>query len=670
MPKTGNHQGLHELIEDVHYFIPSSLHERSGSEVRRSRARRRARMSRISLTYQELLDRMQSRLGERHMPKSTSFGNLVSALKAYLKASAFTLEFPVGSELRAGYYKARDGYVAQLNRRSPCPSKQYVSNWKSMFRTWHLFVLVLDREAAGRDRTRTPLQQALRSLFRGKVRVKTTAINAGVPHATLKRWLDGARPRLGCERLLKRLESYFRMKRGSLVDLAPRAVSGAVEEAPPESDYCRRLKEQVADPYRVPIGDISASGRKEFIGWVIYKTDGAGSGNRILRTTPRGNRPWGLRKIEFVASPNDWVDKVRGKHCATAGIHFGTVSSFWGFLKREKSKGGLGLSAGKAQTLAHFVNIEKVSAWLDWRVERSGGIRGQNVGRLLMHVSTLCNPNHGYLVSRPGIGRKAGICSAKKWKERCKLAYDSYRSALKDLPKKPQKSRDPFEPIASILALDDPTTAVLDAARRMDADRPTKGGKQEAIWARSRLLLALLASHGLRARNMKELTYRKDNTGQLRQDPDGAWRIVIDKQCFKNEKGAASDRDYNSVVPKKVWVYITQWLSRHRQFLARTDSDLVFVCANKQGAIWKGLNRTFERLSRRYFQNCSGTGPHCMRHIMATAIIKKGGDEGIQKAALFLHDREETVREFYGHLRCEDGTRARDRLLGDFFDKL
>jgi integrase len=669
MFKKAKSVGLHELIPNVHYFIPISLHERSGGEVRRFRARRHPKMSRELLTYQDLKDQMRHRLGEPDMPKPKAYPNLVSALQTMMKERAYSDTSLVGSELRFGFYKMRDEHLARLENRLPAPTKDYIANRKSLLKTWHLFVLLLDREAAARDGGASPLQIALRSLFAHGVPVKPTAIKTGVPLASLKRWLAGARPRVGCERLLTRLERFFRMSPGTLVTLAPRErQSSPGELAPPISAYRQRLRAQRADPYRMRPWEASAGFQQDWRGWLDHKTDGSGSVGGLLRKTPRGNQNWRLRDIrDRVPSPNDWVSIVRGKHCPSALMCFGFISAFIGYLMREESKGGLGMAAEQAQTLGQICNIENVNSFLAWTVERSGGIEHSYLSSMLTRAAMLCNPNHGFLVSCPAIGRKIGVVDRKKWVARCKTAYKAYCSAKKQLPKNPKKSRDPNEPISSILALDNPLDAVVDAVRRIDADRPTLGGKAEAIWARKRLLLTLLASNPLRARNLRELTYRKDNTGQLRQEPDGAWKIVIDKPHFKNERGAARDRDYDVTVQAALWPHISRYINEYRPWLTSSACDLLFTSSTSSNSAWDGLNRAFEALTRRYFQNCDGTGPQSMRHIVATAIVKCGGGDGFAVAALVLHDREATVRAHYGHLRAEDGSRAIDRMLGDSF---
>jgi integrase len=62
---------------------------------------------------------------------------------------------------------------------------------------------------------------------------------------------------------------------------------------------------------------------------------------------------------------------------------------------------------------------------------------------------------------------------------------------------------------------------------------------------------------------------------------------------------------------------------------------------------------------------CPGVGPHTIRHLIATAIIKKTGE--FNTAALVLHDREETVRKHYAHLLTEDGNTRYRSLFPSLF---
>lgn len=75
------------------------------------------------------------------------------------------------------------------------------------------------------------------------------------------------------------------------------------------------------------------------------------------------------------------------------------------------------------------------------------------------------------------------------------------------------------------------------------------------------------------------------------------------------------------------------------------------------------MNRHFATLTRKYFHGCPGSGPQCMRHIVATAIVKTTGN--FVAAALVLHDEVETVRKNYSHLCGDDGARWLAGVMGE-----
>ena len=57
-------------------------------------------------------------------------------------------------------------------------------------------------------------------------------------------------------------------------------------------------------------------------------------------------------------------------------------------------------------------------------------------------------------------------------------------------------------------------------------------------------------------------------------------------------------------------------------------------------------------ITRRFFVGTPGFGPHAMRQIVATAILKLSGS--IIRAAKALHDRPETVQKHYAFLLNDD----------------
>jgi hypothetical protein len=85
-------------------------------------------------------------------------------------------------------------------------------------------------------------------------------------------------------------------------------------------------------------------------------------------------------------------------------------------------------------------------------------------------------------------------------------------------------------PLSPLMSIDNLVAAV----KMLEAQRPLAGNHDEAVWGRDLLLLALIISNPLRARNLRELTYRPDGTGHLRKTAQGEWRIVIHRHEFMN----------------------------------------------------------------------------------------------------------------------------------------
>src|SRR4029453_17100310 len=97
------------------------------------------------------------------------------------------------------------------------------------------------------------------------------------------------------------------------------------------------------------------------------------------------------------------------------------------------------------------------------------------------------------------------------------LALTCAKNLIKDSNREGKSSRNSMEPIAHILSRENPLAAVSDATKRMDAASPSTGGEAEAIWARDRLIVKLLMSNPLRAKNIKFLTIAPLASGEPAQ---------------------------------------------------------------------------------------------------------------------------------------------------------
>jgi integrase len=96
--------------------------------------------------------------------------------------------------------------------------------------------------------------------------------------------------------------------------------------------------------------------------------------------------------------------------------------------------------------------------------------------------------------------------------------------------------------------------------------------------------------------------------------------------------------------------------------LASSSNPYLFTVGKHSDEPYHHLNRHFAAITQRYFTRCAGTGPHIMRRIVATTILKLHPNAWAA-AAYVLHDQEATVRKNYAHLRSDDAARWVDALM-------
>lgn len=431
------------------------------------------------------------------------------------------------------------------------------------------------------------MQSALSELVKKGATVKGTAKATGVPLATLKRWLKGAAPNAKSVGWLPRLERYFALPAGALGDLVPQGVhkpSGVPADAPPD-DYRQRLRANCRSPYALkePLPALKEEWLhllrfKAAVGQTMAGFDSqaftqrsgrSGGARRSLRLAKQKGSRWSGTSLPVVANTEKaWFAMHDGNYVATAAVNWTMVSQFLGWLQLATDRGGVGLTAGDAQTLANLTRDDYIEGYIEWRVERAGGVVHNGVKTFLTLVRGLCNPRTGFLTqSYATFSLATDARDEQEWRKFCESTYHFAVHAAEDLSPHLQRSRDPFRAIGPSLELPNPLDAVADAIARLDADRPSTGGLREAVWARDRLLVKLLASNPLRDKNLRLLTYKDDNSGHLRK-VNGEWRIAIPRHEFKNARGAARHRPYDMPVRREVWPDIERYLRDYRPVLA------------------------------------------------------------------------------------------------------
>ncbi len=643
----------------AHYLIPASLNESSQAGMRRVKRARTPTMNPKELTFSQLMAHYVATIPTT---ETASKANMRSALNQFLDERGIPESAAIGSALRIMYYKNRDGHLEALRRQGR--SVAYVANRKSYLGRWHAHLASLDRAHAAAAGTRTPLQVTLREVI-GKSQVKHVARSCGVPLASLNRWLSGSGIRRESLRHLGKIERFFGLADGFLTALVIDDRAPMHERVAPRKltiEYRKRLRDQSSRAYGITV--FTPTFQAQWADFLRYKT-----ADYVLGKERYRHGQWRATR-EHAAQHLDrkWYARTPdGRYVATASVVWYQTSQYLGWMCLPSEKGGLGLDPQSVQSLSCYADLDKLVQYTEWRRARAGDHAHAGVLSLLVLAKSLCHPTMGYLTQTPSIGAALGM-NANEWVAHCTAAHAGLLKVHGALAGKMTVSRDPFEPIASILALPNPLDAVADAVARMDAHRPTTGGTSEAVWARDRLLVKLLASNPLRAKNLKLLTFEKDNTGNLRQDADGTWRIVLPRQVFKNATGAAKHREYSMPVNKAVWPDIERYLKCYRPMLAAEGNNRVFVSREDPGGIMHSLHRRFFALTVRYF-DCEGFGPHAMRHIVATTILKLSPNNWTT-AALVLHDQEATVRQHYAKLFPEDGAKWLDSIAGSAFARM
>lgn len=650
--------------------VPVSLNISQSSQIQTKRAdKRKKKMSAsVSLTFRTLSEEMNRRAAESAI-KASILPNLHSALKAFITTSGLSEDCVIGSILRASFYRNLASHVEIL--KSEGRSKSYIANRKSLLGKWSSLVHQIDRLDALTNNTKTPFQIALEDIFKQANTTPTELARAlNISKPTFRRWLLGAQPQQSALPTLRRIESFFAMESNSLVSLAfEHNYFKPVETTEPKKiEYRERLAVVSKDHYQLKI--ITEQLAREWQALLVHKTEKMPLLKRYS--------PWVA--TEFITKGKTESNEyhfVKGKYVPTSQILWLHLVSYLGWMSRSTEADGAGYSVDDVQTIAWLSHKAMVHRFLRWKIDRAGDKVHNGIVSFVKLIKALTHPVHGYLTQMPSLNQHLPEGARhENWKDACREAFEWSSEMKRNFSATGlELSRAPMEPIKHILELPAPLEAIADMTSRMRACRPVTGGVEEAIWARDLLLIGLMASNPLRAKNIKLMTYKADNSGNLYKKPDGSWNLRIDKRAFKNLKGAAGTEDYDVEITSNVWPAIEQYLHVYRPMLADADKvDFVFLSSlteKPKGYIgpWVSLSRRIFFLTKRFLWNCPGIGAHGLRYIVGTAILKKNPDAwGLAAAA--LHDKEETVRAHYAHLRMRDKVSHAHKSLSSSYARI
>lgn len=500
----------------------------------------------------------------------------------------------------------------------------------------------------------------------------------GIDAATFSHWIrQRGHPSSQFRPVLLQMETLLQLEPGTLISRSGidfRDSLKGVRNSSAKTDFSERVLEGQRNPYAII--EPSEELRAEWQDLVRHKT------SEILRPNEKRHSSWRVKPRHRVSQRLTWAAEVGSPHylCVTADLAWKFLSNCLGYLSRPDLAGALAISPDKL-TLALVSDSERVIACLRFQKERSGTYNSGTY-TLVSHIAQMLRPETGYLWQNVHFAAKLPreiqfamgydpamslVDKEHVWHHWCQSnrtrLYEVYNQLAEQ--KVIRQSRDPKAPIREILARRRPVTALVEMILKMKAALPSiNQPTQRLAFLRDLLLIQLLTANPLRIHNYAILKWRADNSSNLFQTEDGAWRIRFNPEDFKNQKGAAQ-KPYEVAVSRHLWQEIEYYLKEVRPHLqGALESDFVFrpTKVNSHSRMadktlpWAidAMSLRIQSLTRTFIPNSSGFGTHAFRHIIATDFLKNHPGN-FMSVAFILHDTLKTVMDEYAHVSTEHG---------------
>ena len=465
-----------------------------------------------------------------------------------------------------------------------------------------------------------------------------------------------------------------------------------------------------ADPYRLYLSGIAAAQVRhpplskamaaDFSELVTFKTSDVPTPSIPRRKKATGSRRrqkvtdgrWDLSSVETIESGLKKV--VSALQTAVAARTNGRGE--WNPLC------GLGIFVNSECVRAAFACI---AAERYKRLEEVGALESMDVGVIRNNVvyaeidASLCRiiagwfeKETGYFTHRPrhldpvpGLLDETFIKQATAdWVKAATTAYTEMSQIADDIEAAAKQIRNPWFRIEPIISRDDPLTPLFDAIELLASHRPGLYSSPVSIayHDRQQLIVHLLLNSRLRASNVRELTWRKDNKGQLRQDKDGTWIIVLRQELLKNAGSSALPPNGEDVVIELDKEDATLYKALDNYLLGLAPTRNVLLTGKPTNVLFPGLSKNGVMTEQNFYKvvahftasylvkfpwrdgGIEGVlpfGPHAIRHLVATHVIKTTGT--VEAAANALLDSVETLRKTYARFLTRDKSRLTNRII-------
>jgi hypothetical protein len=613
-------------------------------------------------TYNQLIDRVQRETLAVKNSKQ-QLANYTTTLNSYLAFIGKTTDSPVGPELSILFEDTCRRYCDSLglSRRTMLDRRSHLNKWRKAAEA-------LRTEDGSQGPAGSPQSSDFHELLRIAVAqtgqsTKGLAREVEMSFTTLGRWLRGAVPNTRARPSIHRLEKALGMRRGQLSEALSK-LDKSSEPAQIEAQpivYREELASRLKRPYFLPARDFSLELLAEVKTFYEYKT--------VRR--PALKRSKGGKWAVYPSSQRPdqpTVPFAPNTVCVTYGMFTAMLSSYLGYICLAPAEGGMGRTRSEAQTIAWLAVPDAIEGFMTFLKARSNGLTHGGHDRIARQIRSLVQPATGYLTQQPGFAESLpSDVRPEDWDRMCaeaRVTVTEWGNDAVDI------SRDPSDPIAGLLALDDPLEPVIQAVSELDrlALAAPDGGYDEAGHKRDALLLSMLLVNPLRLRNYVSMSIFQNRAGYIYLS-GSQYRISIAKAGFKNGKSQGV-QNYDVGIPAFLTARIAEYLEVYRTVLVGKNKDVgVLFPSRRSGRTYPKLGRHIHKLTKRLIPGCPGAGPHAFRHLVATVWLTKNPGDYLTVAEL-LNDRLATVMKHYAHLNKDDSlSRYASQLEGLFKSK-
>lgn len=541
----------------------------------------------------------------------------------------------------------------------------------------------------------------------------------------VKDWIYvGVKPTRSQEPIVKALENALNCRAGTLTSRMAATESNLFVDrlAPADRPGPFRHK-QLWDLVRplLPVNfasldrceqeDIAQSFHEEFMGTNDYRERLRAYHKdkyRMTNVPRRLAREW----EEYTSAKTSLIPKVPGQkpwRASSVRVTWSFLNQYFSVIRLPKNKLGMEIEIDDL-SLIHLAVPELQKQFLTWLLDRHPEGLSSVLSSLAGVISGFVSPAQvgsghpfrrkgrlGYLHSIipslrsiapiPGVLTQEEIDSWQddaSWVDFLTSGYDHIWALNATMKHDYTPNRDSFDPILPILKMDRPLDALIDMLERMYKALPPKAISSSfarAVALRRYVSILILVRSGLRRGNVANLTYNERGTGKFRRGAD-TWSIVIPASEFKNPHGPHFSEGRGRKVYFSFEMYeedtdiLDEYVFVSRNVLLEHDKPTDALLLNRVGGDINGstLYEDMEASTFRYvvyhaytgigIRGVQTFGPHAIRHILATHVLKITGNP--QKAAWAIHDSLEVVMKNYARFTAEDKTKiVRDEIMKD-----